>query len=168
MSPPVIVTHGKDRPFPLMAEADATYTIFTGVFDKIKKTNWLKKVYVAADAGAKDALTFDFSGDYSQAATLFKEGYASMATFHYEPYADDTYSFIHTSVGKDTAGDMLENHLHTGLDTPVPAATAPEPPEPDPTPRRAHAGAHRGTDPEPTEAPTGHPAPRRPPWRRPW
>ena len=67
-TPSVIVTHGKNRPFPLMAEAEATYTIFTGVFDKVKKANWLKKVYLAADASAKDAVIYNLSDGYSQAA----------------------------------------------------------------------------------------------------
>lgn len=151
-TPAVIVTHGKDRPFPLMAETDATYTIFTGVFDKIKKTNWLKKVYVAADAGAKDALTFDFSGDYSQASTLFKEGYASMATFHYELRAEDVFLLYHTSVGKDSGEDMLENVSYTALATPVPAATATPAPTEAPTPEPTEEPT-----PEPTEAPTEAP-----------
>ena len=145
-TPSVIVTHGKTKAFPLMAEADAAYTVFTGIFDKIKKATWLKKVYVTAAAGTKDSVTFDFSGAYRQAADLYENEYASMRTFHYIPRTDDTYVLYHTNVGKDSGEDMLENVTYTALSTPVPTASpTPEPTE-EPTP-------------EPTAVPTQEPTP---------
>ena len=143
-TPSVIVTHGKTRPFPLMAESEAAYTVVTGVFDKVKRSAWLKKVYVAADAKAKDAVTFDFSADYAQAADLYVNEYASMRTFHYVPRTEDVFVLYHTSVGKDSGGDMLENIVYTPLTTPTPAPTATPEPTAEPTP-------------EPTEAPTAEP-----------
>ena len=151
-TPSVIVTHGKARPFPLMAESEATYSVVTGVFDKVKRSAWLKKVYVAAEADSKSAVTFDFSADYARAADLYKEGYASMRTFHYVPRTEDAFVLYHTSVGKDSGADMLENITYTALTTPTPAPTnTPEPTE-EPTPEPTEAPT-----PEPTAAPTEAP-----------
>lgn len=156
-TPAVVVTHGKTRAFPLMAESEAAYTVFTGVFDKIKRSSWLKKVYVAADPSDKGAAVYDCSDGYDQAASLLQEGYASMATFHYVPRTEDAFVLYHTSVGKDSGGDMLENVVYTPLSTPVPAATATPEPTEEPTPEPTEEPTPEPTE-APTEAPTDVPA----------
>jgi len=155
-TPSVIVTHGKNRPFPLMAESEAAYTVVTGVFDKVKRSAWLKKVYVAADANVKDTVTFDFSADYGQAADLYLKEYASMRTFHYVPRTEDVFVLYHTSVGKDSGGDMLENIVYTPLTTPTPAPTATPEPTAEPTAEPTEAPTAEPTT-APTEAPTPEP-----------
>ena len=151
-TPAVIVTHGKTRAFPVMAESEATYTVLTGVLDKVKKATWLKKVYVAAKPGDKGAEVYDCSDGYAQAADLFREEYASMTTFHYTLLKDDTYVLYHTNAGKDSGGDMLENISYTALATPVPATTATPEPTAEPTPEPTEEPTA-----EPTEAPTTAP-----------
>ena len=144
--PAVIVTHGKNRHFPLMAEAEVSYSVFTGIFKRFKDSPWLKKVYFAVESGDKNGVKYDFSAGYAQAEALYEEGYASLRTFHYKPYSEDTYIPYHTVVGKDKAGDMLENISFTALSTPVPAATATPEPTAEPT-----------ATPKPTEVPTAAP-----------
>ena len=144
--PAIIVTHGKTRHFPLMAEAEVSYSVFTGIFKRFKDSPWLKKVYLAVESSDKNGAKYDFSAGYDQAAALYEAGYPSLRTFHYEPYAEDTYIPYHTIVGQDKAGDMLENIVFTALSTPVPTAT----PTPEPT-------AEPTATPEPTEEPTAEP-----------
>lgn len=147
-SPSVIVTHGKTRQFPLMAESETTYTVVNGLIDRLKKQSNLKKIYIVAEKGAANASTFDFSEGYDRAAELFKEGYASLRTFHYTPYTDDTYMLFYANGTKYKEGDMLTNISFTALSTPEPTpAPTPEPtaePTPEPTA-------------EPTEEPTPEP-----------
>ena len=146
--PAVIVSHGKTRLNPLMAENEVAYSILTSIYSRIKGNAWLKKMYFAVQSGDKNGEKYDFSTGYARAAELYEEGYASWRSFHYVPYADDTYILYHTIVGKDTAGDMLENITFEALSTPVPTASpTPEPTEePTPTPTA-----------EPTATPTAEP-----------
>ena len=159
--PSVIVTFGSDRFFPLMSQTEAANLVFTGIFSKIKKGNWLKKVYLLTAKDGKDGAVYDLSGGYERAAEVFKKNYASLRTYHYTPNADDTYALFFTGVGKDTAGDLLENIAYTALDTPAPAATAtPEPtqePTPEPTAEPTEEPTQEPTQ-EPTMAPTATPA----------
>lgn len=142
--PSIIVSHGKNRLHPLMAESEVAYSILTGIYNRIKGNAWLKKIYFVVNSGDKNGEKYDFSAGYAQAAELYEGGYASWRTFHYVPYADDTYVLYHTIVGKDTEGDMLEGVSFEALSTPMPTATpTPEPTE-EPTPT-------------PTEAPTATP-----------
>lgn len=152
--PAVIVTNGKTRPFPLMAEAETTYTVFTYIYKTLKNFPWLKKVYTAVASGHKDGAVYDFSQDYAQAAALYEEGYASLRTFHYTPCQDDTYILYHTNVGRDTAGDMMENISYTAIATPVPAVTITPEPTAEPTPEPTAEPT-----PEPTAEPTAEPTP---------
>lgn len=152
--PAIIVTHGKTRHFPIMGEAETAYSVFTGIYKRLKDLPWLKKVYFAVESGDKNGASYNFSAGYDQAAALYEEGYVSLRTFHYEPYREDTYIPYHTSVGKDKSGDMLENISFTPLTTPEPTATpTPEPTDtPTPTPTDTPT-------PTPTEAPTATPSP---------
>ena len=143
--PAVVVTHGKTRHFPLMAEAEVAYSTFTGIYKRFQGSPWLKKVYLAVESNDKNGVQYDFSAGYAQAAALYEEGYPSLRTFHYVPYQADTYIPYHTVVGKDAAGDMLENISYTPLSTPVPTAT--------PTPEPTEVPTATPTV-EPTEAPT--------------
>ena len=154
--PAVIVTHGKTRPFPLMAEAETAYSVFTGIYKKIKDNPWLKKIYMAVESSDENGEKYDFSAGYDRAAVLYEEGYISLRTFHYVPYEADTYIPYHTIVGNDKEGDMLENISYTALSTPVPTATpTPEPtPEPTPTPIPTETPTEA-----PTEVPTAAPTP---------
>ncbi|MBQ9322897.1 MAG: hypothetical protein IJR81_01510, partial [Clostridia bacterium] len=142
--PSIIVSHGKNRLHPLMAESEVAYSILTGIYNRIKGNAWLKKIYFVVNSGDKNGEKYDFSAGYAQAAELYEGGYASLRTFHYVPYTDDTYILYHTIVGKDTEGDMLEGVSFEALSAPVLTATpTPEPTE-EPTPT-------------PTEAPTATP-----------
>ena len=149
--PSVIVTHGKTRPFPLMAETEATYTVFTGLFSKIKGQSWLKKVYLTAENGSKDGEVYDLSAGYVRAAALYEEGYDSMKTFHYAPWKEDVYTLYHTNAGKDTQKDLLENVSYTALSTPVPTAEPTPEPTAEPTPEPT-------LEPTPTPEPTAEPS----------
>ena len=161
--PAVIVTHGKTKLFPLMAENEATYTVFTGIFSKIKTAGWLKKVYMVVEKDSKEGTVYSFSGGYDRAVSLFA-GYDSLRTFHYAPYSDDTYALYHTNVGKDEKGDMLENTGFTALSTPIPVSTeqtkiaGPTAQEatPEPTPEPTVEPTPEPT-PEPTAEPTAEP-----------
>ena len=148
--PSVIVTHGKTRYFPMMAETEAVYEVFTGIFSKIKSASWLKKVYLVADSGNKDAKAYSFSDGYEKATRLHQEEFASMRTFHYTPYADDMYALYHTSVGQDELGSMLENITYTPLSTPIPEEKVMQTPEPTAEPTAEPT-------PEPTAEPTVEP-----------
>ena len=150
--PAVIVTHGKTRHFPIMGEAETAYSVFTGIYKRLKNLPWLKKVYFAVEKGDKNGASYDFSAGYDQAVALYGEGYVSLRTFHYTPYGEDTYILYHTTVGKDKSRDMLENISFTPIATPEPTATpTPEPTEePTPTPTAEPT-------PEPTEEPTATP-----------
>ena len=142
--PSVIVTHGKTRYFPLMAETEVAYSAFTGIYSKIKKTSWLKKVYFVSTSGSKESEKYDFSASYEQAAELYGSGYTSLRSFHYEPYKEDAYVLYHTGVGSDKNGDILENISYAAIDTPAPKNT--------PVPEATEV-----ITPEPTEAPTAEP-----------
>lgn len=146
--PSVVVSYGKDKIHPLMAQNEVAYSVLTGIYSHIKGNAWLKKIYFVVNSDNKKGEKYDFSAGYAQAAELYEEGYASWRTFHYVPYADDTYVLYHTGVGKDTKGDMLEGVSFEALSTPVPtAAPTPEPTEePTPTPTE-----------EPTATPTAEP-----------
>ena len=160
--PSVIVTHGKTKLFPLMAETEAAYSVFNDLYSKVKSTSWLKKVYMVVESGTKDAGVYSFSDGYDQAVSLHREAFASMSTYHYAPYEADTYTLYHTSVGKDTAGDMLENISFTALATPEPTAEpTPEPTEA-PTPEPSAEPTAEPT-PEPTQEPTQAPVITAPP-----
>ena len=156
--PSVIVTHGKTRQFPLMAESEATYTIVDGICSKIKSAAWLKKVYMIAEKGS--GKVYSFSGGYNQAVSLLNEGYVSMRTFHYVPYQEDAYTLYHTNAGADETNDILENISYTALSTPVPAvdntvgSTAEPTAEPTPEPT---AEPTEEPTPEPTAEPTATP-----------
>jgi len=158
--PAILVTHGKNRLNPLMAENEVAYSVLTGIYSRIKGYSWLKKIYFAVEKGDKNGNAYDFSSGYAQAAELYGDGYASLRTFHYIPYADDTYLLYHTLVGADKAGDMLENIFFTPLSTPEPTATpTPEPTE-EPTPTHTEVPTATPTTeptatatPVPTEAP---------------
>ena len=150
--PAVIVTHGKTRHFPIMGEAETAYSVFTGIYKRLKNLPWLKKVYFAVEKGDKNGASYDFSAGYDQAAALYEEGYASLRNFHYTPYGEDTYIPYHTTVGKDKNGDMLENITFTPIATPEPTPA----PTPEPTEEPTAAPTEEPT-PEPTEEPT--PAP---------
>lgn len=150
--PAVIVSHGKTRHFPLMGEAEASYIVLTGIYSRIKNYPWLKKIYFAVESGDKNGQPYDFSAGYDQAAALYGEGYASLRTFHYTPYQEDTYIPYHTIVGQDKAGNMLENITYTPLSTPEPTAT----PTPEPTAEPTPAPTAEPTA-EPTQEPTSEP-----------
>ena len=168
LHPSVIVTHGKNRLFPLMSENEAVYTVATEIIKKMKGNGWLKKVYQVAEKGSSKGEVYDLSEGYAQAAALFQEQYASMRTFHYTPYSDDTYILYQSGVGSDKKADLLENIKYTAVSTPEPMATAtpeptPEPtaeptlePTPEPTPELTAAPAPELT-PEPTAIPTQAP-----------
>ena len=158
--PPVIVTHGKNKPLPLLGEAEATNIVFTNLYKKIKDRTWLKRVYMTADTGSKSGEKYDFSAGYGQAAALYETGYGSMRTFHYAPYAEDVYILSHNKAGKD-GGDMLSNINYTSLSTPEPVDTATPAPTAEPTPEPTVAPTAEPTaeptpvsTPEPTAAPT--------------
>ena len=148
--PAVIVTHGKNRQFPLMAQNEVAYTVFNGVFDRIKRQSWLKKVYYVGEKNAGNGVVCDFSQGYDKACALLEETYASLRTYHYTPYSDDTYVLHYGNGNKYKEGDMLTNVSFTPLSTPEPTpAPTPEPtPEPTPTPTAS---------PTPTPAPTAAP-----------
>ena len=156
--PPVIVTHGKNKPFPLMAEVDATNEVLKKVFDKIKGRPWLKKIYLTADAGSANSEKHDFSTGYNRAVALYEEGFASMRTFHYRPYPEENYILYYNKSGKVKKADMLENISYTPLSTPSPEKE--ETPEP-----TAEATIEPTAEPtaeptiEPTVEPTAEPTP---------
>lgn len=154
LRPAVIVTHGKKRQQPMMAEAETAYFIFSAMYKNYKASPWLKKVYMVTESGDKNGKVYDFSAGYEQAAALYEAGYASLRTFHYTPYRADTYQLYHTNVGQDTAGDMLEHISFIPVSTPEPTATpTPEPTaEPTATPKPTPAPTT-----EPTQAPTDAP-----------
>ena len=156
--PSIIVTHGKNRYFPLMAEAETAYTIFSGVYKDIKGSPWLKKVYLSSESGNKNGNTYDFSTGYDRAAALYWDGYASLRTFHYAPYGEDIYILQHTNVGQDKTGNMLENVSFTAVETAAPTAEpTPEPTE-EPTQEPTQAPTEEpDLTPEPTQAPTDAP-----------
>ena len=160
--PSVIVTHGKNRQFPLMSESEAAYKVVTGdyVYKKIKNQSWLKKIYLVAEKGDSKGQKFDFSDGYDQAAALLKEGYVSMRTFHYTPYGDDTY-ILHFANGSGyKEGNMLTNISYTSLKTPEPAAEPTAEPEESPTATPTAEPTVESTaepTPEPTEEPTPTP-----------
>ena len=54
--PSVIVTHGKNRPFPLMGETEAVYTVATEIVKKMNGYGWLKKVYQVGEKGSSKEL----------------------------------------------------------------------------------------------------------------
>ena len=118
--PSVIVTHGKNRQFPLMSESEAAYKVVTGdyVYKKIKNQSWLKKIYLVAEKGDSKGQKFDFSDGYDQAAALLKEGYVSMRTFHYTPYGDDTYilHFDLAELGLHVGGNVSKELVAVGVD----------------------------------------------------
>ena len=158
--PSIVVTHGKNRYFPLMSETETAYFVFSAMYKNYKASPWLKKVYMVSEKNDKNGQTYDFSAGYDQAAALYEEGYASLRTFHYMPYNEDTYLLYHTNVGKDKTGDMMENVSFTPVSTPEPPATAtPEPtPEPteEPTPTPTEEPTLTPTE-EPTAEPTNEP-----------
>ena len=145
-APSVIVTHGKTRHFPLMAESEMANAVVSGLQDRLKHQSWLKKIYYVVDKGASNGEVQDFSDGYDRAVALFEEGYASMRTFHYTLYRDDTYTFHYANGNKYRDGDMLSNISYTALDTPAPETT----PTPEPTVEPTA---------EPTSAPTEEPVP---------
>ena len=128
-APSVIVTHGKTRHFPLMSESEMTNAVVSGLQDRLKHMSSLKKIYYVVDKGASNGEVQDFSGGYDRAVALFEEGYASLRTFHYTPYGDDTYTLHYANGNKFKDGDMLANISYTALDTPAPETT----PTPEPT-----------------------------------
>ena len=148
-SPSVIVTHGKTRHFSLMAQSETAYTVVNGLMDRLKKQSYLKKIYFVAEKNASNGLSFDFSEGYDRAAELFNEGYASLRTFHYMPYSDDTYVLHYANGTRYKEGDMLTNISYTALNTPEPTAT----PTPEPT-----VEPTLEPTPEPTAEPTSEPA----------
>ncbi len=156
--PAIIVTHGKTRPFPLTAEAEAVNALFTPLLKRMKNPSWLKKVYFSAEKGAKNATVYDGSASYDEVATLFWTEFTDLHTFHYTPYRDDTYILHYTSVGKDSGGDILEHVKYTPLSTPVPRPTATPEPTAEPT---LEPTAEPTAEPtvEPTSAPTMAPTP---------
>ena len=145
-APSVIVTHGKTRHFPLMSESEMTNAVVSGLQDRLKHMSSLKKIYYVVDKGASNGEVQDFSGGYDRAVALFEEGYASLRTFHYTPYGDDTYTLHYANGNKFKDGDMLANISYTALDTPAPETT----PTPEPTVEPTA---------EPTSAPTEEPVP---------
>ena len=160
--PSVIVTHGKTRYLPLMAETEVAYSAFTGIYSKIKKASWLKKVYFVSVSGSKESEKYDFSAGYEQAAALYGNEYASLKSFHYKPYEEDSYVLYHTSVGNDKNGDILENISYTAISTPVPKdKPVPEATE-EPTPVPTEEPTAEPTE-EPTAEPTKEPVKTEPP-----
>lgn len=144
--PSVIVTHSKTRYFPMMAESEVAFNTVTGIFERIKRQSWLKKIYFVVGKGASNGEVHDFSDGYDQAVELFREGYVSMSTFHYTPYSDDTYTLYYGNGSRYKEGGMLDNISYTALSTPVPTATPTAEPTEEPTP-------------EPSAEPTAEPTP---------
>ena len=157
--PSVIVTHGKTAVYPLLAEANATYAVFDGIYSKIKGRSWLKKVYLVAENGTKNSEKYDFSEGYDQSVSLFEEGYTSLKTFHYVPYSEDFYVLYHNTAGTEKKKDIMENISFKVLSTPIPTAqstpeiTAEPTVEPTFTPEPTAEPTEEPTS-EPTEEPT--------------